>query len=216
MVIQKQSLPPLKLGKEITVLNESPSAAGTAESRLTVDADTILVSLQASVITGTLKVEIFTEGTEGVQVRTINFPELSAPTSELLLRKASATMEKVVIKTTYSGSCDYIVRVRGTSTGEASFKILGANDLTTSQTDVTTTAAPIVSAALTDRATIVIKNYSTSGTVFIGGTAAEATVADGYPIGPQEAFVVDLQAGQEIYGIADAGTIDVRLAETGG
>jgi hypothetical protein len=216
MAVRNQSLGPLKQGHEITALSDSPTAAGSDEIIFVIQADTVLISLQASVVSGTLKVEVFTEGDKGAEVKTIEFPELSAPTSELLLRKASATMQKVIIRATYTGSCTYIVRARGTGTGEASFRILGSNNLTTSATTATTTAGAIVTAALTDRATVVIKNYNTTGTVFLGGTLAEASTTDGYPVGPQEAFVIDLAAGQEIYGITDSGSVDIRIAETGG
>lgn len=215
-VIKRESKSPLKLGKELPVFNSSPTAAGTEEYRFIVEADTVLFSVQASVVSGTLKVEVFTEGTDGAEVRTIEFPELSAPTTDLLLRKASATMQKVVVRATYSGACTFVVRARGTATGEASFRILGANDLVVSKTSVSTTAGAVVTAALTDRATVVIKNNnSTTGVLYIAETLAKATT-DAYPVGPQESFVVDIQAGQEIFGVADAGTIDVRIAETGG
>jgi len=217
MGVKVKTSNPLSQGKEAQIFNESPTEAGTMTEYISVDADTVLFSLQASVITGTLKVNVYTEGGDGATVKTIDFPILSSPTVDLLLRKASATMQRVKVEVIYTGACSFIIRARGTATGEASFKILGANDLVTSQFTVTTTVGPVITASLTDRATVVIKNYNlSSGTLFIGGTALQATVAEGYPVGPQESFVVDVQAGQEIYGVADAGTIDVRIAETGG
>lgn len=210
------SLAPLKLGKEITVLNKTAPAAGSDEVSFIIESDTVLVSLQASVVTGDLDVDVFTEGTDGVQVRTINFPTLTAPTTDLVLRKASATMQKIVVKVTYTGSCSFIIRARGTATGEASFRILGNNDLLMSQKDVSTTAVSLIAAGLTDRSSVAVKNNNTTGILYVGGSAGEATTTDGWPVGPQEVFVVDIAAGQELYGIADAGTIDVRLSESGG
>lgn len=216
MTIRSSAQSPLKVGKEVVLLEGSLSGTGTKETLISLDADTILISVQASVVTGTLKVDAYTEGTDGVRTNIISFPELTAPTTDLVLRKAAATMQKVYLVVTYSGDSTFHIRGRGTSTGAASFKILGNNDLQMSQMDVTTSAAPLVSAALTDRASVAIKNYSTTLTIFLGGTAAEATPANGWPVGPQEGYVVDVAAGQEIYAVTTSGTADVRISETGG
>ena len=205
----------LPRGKERQVIAESPTAAGSKTVELGVDADTVIVSLFVSSVSGDLDVSVDTLGGDA-SVQVISFPTVSSPTADLLIRKAAAIMDRIRITATYTDAVDYEVRVRGVGTGEASVKILGVNDATASQNDVSTTEEILVPASLTDRAGLILKNNSSTGILYIGFTVAETTAANGYPIGPGEALGIDVAAGQEIYGIASAGTIDVRLMEAGG
>jgi len=207
---------PLEVGRERQVIREVATAAGTQERVFEMYSDTLLVSLHALSVVGTLKVEVFTESSDGQEVRIIEFPELSAATSDILLRKASASMERVIIKITYSDACSYVIRARGTATGESSFKILGANDLRTTKVVLGTTAMIILPSTLTDRATVAIRNYTTTATIEIASTAALLATNDAWPLGPGESVVIDVQAGQDIYGISTEVGTDIRIMETGG
>lgn len=205
----------LPQGKERLVIDEAPTAAGSNTIELGVDADTVIVSLFVTSVSGDLDVSVKTKGGSGT-VEVIKFPTVSSPTADLLIRKAAAIMDRIQITATYTDAVDYEIRVRGVGTGEASVRILGANDATASQEDISTTAAVLVPAALTDRAGLIVKNNNSSGILYIGFTAAEATSANGYPVGAGESLGIDVAAGQEIYGVASSGTIDVRLMEAGG
>ena len=220
MVQRKQSIAPLALGKEVTVLNSTPTAAGTEELDFVIQADTVLVSLQASVVSGTLDIEVFTEGTQGIRTSVIKFPSLSAPTAELLLRKAAATMQKVIVKATYTGTCSFIVRARGTSTGVASVTIEGSSNWEVSRTSVTSTAAVLIPAALTDRRGILVENVSdisgTAGIIYVSETLAKATTGLGHPVRSGGNYAIDLAAGGEVYAVSDGGTVAVSVIEAGG
>lgn len=216
MVIKKYNSP-LPQGKELEVFNLSPTAAGSEEAILTLDADTVLASVQVTAVTGTVDIEVFTETPEEQQVKVIDFPTISAPTTDLLLRKAAAVMARIRVKVSFTGACTFVVRVRGIGTGEASVRLLGSSDAIASQKDITTgTAQLLITAAIVDRAGMVVKNFNTSGTVYIGFSTTEATTANGYPIGPQESLGLDVASGVEVYATADVGTIDMRIMEAGG
>lgn len=211
----------LPQGKERVVIGQgsdvsgTEAAAGSRSVEIGVDADTVIVSLYVTSVSGDLDLAVETVGGEGA-TEVISFPTVSAPTADLVIRKAAAIMDRIRITATFSDAVEYEVRVRGVGTGEASVRILGANDATASQTDISTSATLVVPAALTDRAGLIVKNNNSTGILYVGFTAAEATTGNGYPIGPQESLGMDISAGQEVYAIASAGTIDVRLLEAGG
>jgi hypothetical protein len=205
----------LPQGKERLAIKEAPTAAGSKVVEFGVDADTVILSLYATSVSGDLDVTAETLGGEG-SVEVISFPTISSPTTDLLIKKAATSMDRIRITATYTDGCDYEVRVRGIGTGATSVQILGAQDAKASQEDIGTTASVLVPSALTDRAGLILKNNNTSGILYIGFTSGEATTGNGYPIGPGESIGIDVAAGQEVYGIASAGTVDVRLMEAGG
>lgn len=204
---------PLPNGKQITVMDLSPSAGGSHTETFAIDADTLLISLFAVSVSGTLdvSVETFTDDNKSVEI--IQFPQLNSATSNLLLRRAAVSMQNVRITATYSAAAEFEIRARGLATGETSVRILGANTGRAAQIDIDTTSQVLVPSALTDRTGIVIKNNNSSGILYLGYSASEATVADGYPVGPGESIGMDVSAGAEIYARASTGTIDVRLME---
>jgi len=210
---------PLTRGKEIPIIQESTSAAGTTEQTITIDADTVLVSVQATVVTGSLNIEVFTETPEGQSASVIVFPTLTAPTTTLQLREPSTSqvMQRLRFRATYTGSCTYKVRARGLGRGQSNIRIQGNSDWDAKQIDVGTTAIEIIPAALTDRqGLVVLNNNLSSGKLYIGPTALKAVTTTGYPIGPQQAIALDIDANSSVYGVADSGTIDIRILEAGG
>lgn len=207
---------PLHAGKTGLVMSECPTAAGSKTVTFTTDADTILVSLYAESVSGTLDVEVFTVGKDGQELSVISFPQLSAATSEILLKKAATTLDNIKVVATYSDAAKFDIRAKGLGVGELNARLLGASDGRTSQTDIPDTGATlIVPAAFTDRAGMVLKNFNAIGgaTLYIGFTAAEATVAAGYPIVAGESLGIDMAAGVAIYGISSSGDTDVRILE---
>ena len=208
--------PPGKLatGNEKVVLKVDDSGAHTVTRTFTIEADSVLVSLFASTVDAELDVTVSTYGKKGEEVDIITFPQLTAASSNLILRKAAATMSNIKITATYTGAATFEVRARGIGTGEASVRILAANEAKASQTDVGTSATLLVPAALNDRAGLVVKNnnFTAGQTLYVGFALAEATAAVGYPLGPQEALGIDVAAGQEVYAIGTT-TIDVRIME---
>lgn len=218
MAVVPHLVSPLKQGKEVSVIKEEVTAAGTTERTFTLDADTFLLSVQATVLTGTLTIEALTETAEGQQVSILTYPVISAPTTVLQLKEPdnSQTMQRVRIRATYTGTATYQVRARGLARGQSRVQVQGNGSWDATQTDIGTTATLVIPAALNDRSGLVLLNNNlSSGKLYIGPTAAKAVVATGYPIGPQQAIALDIDAGAEVYAIADSGTIDVRILEAG-
>ena len=209
---------PLTLGKEDNIIDESFSAAGTKKVMFSVDSESVSLSLYVRSVSGTLDVRAYTEGQDGhLSEDIITFPTISAPTTNLILRKAALTLQRVVVEAVFSDACDFSIRARGASAEAASFRIESAGRLRTSQIDVTTTAIPLVPTSLTDRTGVLVmnNNVDTDEILYVGGIVGEATVTEGYPVYPGGNITVNIDAGATVFGRSDTGTVDVRIAETG-
>lgn len=205
----------INTGTQERLIYEVTTGAGSTVREGSIRSDSILVTLYVNSITsGNLTVRIDTLTDNGKQVDIINFPTISAPTSELLLRKAAVSMQRFQVTTTYTGICDYEIYVRAVEgAGESSARITGSPQFRVSQTDIGTSPTVLISASLTDRNGLVVKNWSATANLYIAETSAKATTAEGYPLGPRDALALDVAAGVEIYAISDSGTIDVRIGE---
>lgn len=213
-----QSLP---TGKNSRLLDESPTAAGILRKPFTTDAETVLVFVYATSISGTMTVKAYTyvgHESEDKNIEVIDFGTLTgSEANTLIVKKSGAITQQMFIEVETDDAAEYQVWVRGVSTGETSVKILGSDNATASQTNVGTTPVALIPSSLTDRdGTVVKNNNSAAGILYLGFTVAETTAANGYPLGVQEALGIDVAAGVTIYGVADAGTIDVRILESGG
>lgn len=206
---------PLQTGQEREVLHLVATEAGSKEIEFEVHADTVLCSLDVLSVTGSVKVEVFTETSDGQETRTIEFASITSSTLEPLIQKAAITMEKVIVKATYTGACEFKVRARGTAIGEASFKILGATTFDTDKLTASTTAGILIASALTNRATVAIQNESTTAVVQVSGSLTKVQNDRGWLLKPGASLVIDIQAGQVIYAISTQDNTEVRIAETG-
>lgn len=207
---------PLPVGKTTPLLRVEVPEQGNWEIFFSLDADSVLMSLYvSSIASGALDVVVYTYAEEGKEVSIITFPTLTGPTGELLLRKAAATMSNVRVKVTTTGPASFDLRARGISAGETSVKIQGAADLSTSQLTVGTTPLSILPSVLTDRQGVVIRNWSTTDTLYVAESAVKATSSVGYPVGPGESIGIDIVAGQTLYGVADPTSVDVRVMQAG-
>lgn len=216
MVIKKLATP-LDLGKEIQVVKTSVNAASSEIYELSADSEAVLVSLFVNTTAGDVDVSVFTEGATGHDVEVITFPTISAPSTELLLRKSAAILRKIRIHVTTTGAAEFEIRARGASAAASSVIIEGSASFQVSQADVTTTAGVLISAGLQDRRGILIRNNSAGAQIlYLAETLAKATTAVGYPIPNGGNMTIDLQAGSAIYAVADSGSIDVRIVEVGG
>lgn len=205
----------LEVGGQDRILQETTVGGGTTVREFSIQSDSVLVSLFVdSVTSGDLSVVVYTLTDTGKEVDIMSFPTISAPTAELLLKKAAVSMSRVKIVATYTGVCSYEIYGRAISIGEASVRILGAVTGRASATVITTSPAVVVASSLEDRQGLVIKNNNTTGTLYLGFTLAEATTSNGYPLGPQESIGLDVQSGTAVYGVGTT-TIDLRLLEAG-
>jgi hypothetical protein len=208
---------PLPAGKTAVIIDEVVTEAGTTVMEFGIDSDSVLISLFAEAVTGSLDVVVktVTDNNQDVkQLPVITFPTITAATSNLVIRKAAAVMSRIRVEATYTGAATFQVWARGVGSGETSVRILGAANGQASQTDVGTTASLLVGAAVNDRTGIIIRNNNPSGVLYLGFSVAETTLANGYPLGPGENVSMDMAADAQIYGIADVGTIDTRIMES--
>jgi hypothetical protein len=209
---------PLPTGKMLTVYKEVSAAAGIYSRTFTLDADAVLVSLfVSSISTGSLDVVIYTETEEGKEYLVGTFPSITSATSNLLIKKSAVALSRIRIQATLvGGPATYEIRARGIAIGEASVRIQGAVSGSSSSVTATNTTGVLIPSNLADRTSLIIKNNSNAGTLFIGFTPAEATLTNGYPLGPHESLGIDIEAGTVIYSVADVPSIDIRLLQAGG
>ncbi len=213
---------PLQPGAQARIFVLEPQAAGSVVHTVTTESDTILISLWAQSVTGTLDVRVWNvagPAQTGGQVRRVlafAFPQLAASTTDLLLRRAAITTEQVEIEVEYSDACAFEVWARAIYGGTTDARILGAASLRTSQATVPNTPTLLIAASLQDRSGIVIKNWSATTDLFVAESAIKASSALGYPLSARDALAVDLAAGQAVYAVAASGTVDVRIGESGG
>lgn len=216
-MLVKKVATPLDLGKEIEIINGSFTDAQSTTYVLNLDAEAVLVSLFVESTAGDIDVSVLTEGNKGQTVEAITFPTVSAPTSDLLLKKSASVLRIIKIRVTTTAAATFAIRARGVSAGAASVSVEGSASFEVSQEDVTTTAGTLISASLTDRRGILIRNNSSGSQIlYVADTLAKATTSVGYPVPNGGNITLDLQAGAEIFAIADSGTIDVRIVQIGG
>jgi len=203
------------LGKTSIIFDGALTGTGETCIDFVLDsADSILVSLYVrSVSAGTVSATLYTKTLDGEEVAIISFPDITAPTTDLLLKKAAVGLSNMKLCISHTGDAEVSVYGKGIAIGEASVRLLGASEIKTSQVDIGNTASVLVPSALTDRAGMVIKNYSLVDTLFVAESLAKAISGTAYPMGPGEAMGVDVAAGVELYGISGGGTIDVRILE---
>lgn len=79
---------------------------------------------------------------------------------------------------------------------------------------VTTTATDIVATDLVNRRSIIIQNLSNNRSVYIGSNAS-VTTGSGFLLSPHASVELDIAAGVNVHGIANAGTADIRYFEIG-
>lgn len=203
-------------GHTITLLDLVATTAGVSVKETTVESDNVLVSLFVEATAGDLDVVVETLTEEGKATNVIVFPTVSAPTTNLLIRKSAITMSRIKVTATYSDSCTFEVRARGIGTGETSVRILGVGDWDTEAATVGTTAAVLIPAALDDRNGLAIRNHDATEDIYIAPTLAKATIAEGWPILAGESLQIDLVGGAEVYAIGTGAGIDIRIIQAGG
>lgn len=200
-------------GKTLSLADVSLTGSGSHFVDFTLHASTVLMSVFVRSVSGTVTVRCHTFTQPNEQTEVLAFPTVSAPTSELLLKKAAVALANCKLEIQHTGACELQVVAKGLGAGELNVKLIGAATATARSVTVTNTAALIVPASLVDRSGLLIKNLS-SAVVYIGFTASEATASNGYPLAQDDTLSIDLAAGQAVYAIrANAGTSDLRLIE---
>lgn len=207
----------LSMGKSLTVANSSPVTGGVEERRFSVESDTVLISVYAAAVSGTVDVKVYTQaGDDDTQsTEVISFPTINAPTTELLLKKAAVVMQYIRVVITYTGACTYTVKAKALSTGETSVRLLGQNAATAYATTIGTSATLLIPASISDRVGIALHNTSTVDLVYIGFNSTECTSVNAWEISPGEKLGLDVASGVDVYARAAAGSIKIKIMEAG-
>lgn len=202
----------LNAGVQSRLIQESPTGPGMTEKSVSVQTDSVLVTLYANSVSATLAVTVYAVAEVGQETELFSFPVLTSGTTDLLLKRAAVTTSHIVVRATYTGSCEYTVHARAINGGITNSKITGAEHLVTSQISVSTVPTKIVLATLVDRSGILIKNWSVGVDVYVG----ESDTRMYYPLSGRDALSIDLAAGQEIWAYTLSGSADLRIAQVGG
>lgn len=207
----------LKQGLQEVLLKEAPTSSGTTVKDFSIQSDAALFLLWVNSVADNISVEVYGILDNGnKEVLLLSFPKVVAPTIEVLQKRTGTVPTRLRVKVTYDAACDYELSVRAVATGSSDTRILGGATLKVSKKTVNSVTSLLVPASLVDRAAIAIKNWSTSGTIYIAETQAKANQNNGWPIGPKDALGLDIQAGVELYATAVDGPCDIRIIESGG
>lgn len=210
-------LGPVAQGRTVPIFRANLTAAGTLQKAVSLESDSCLVSLWVSSISsGSLTVKVTTITEVGREFEVISFPAVSGPTTNLLLKKASIAMSRVRIEAVATGPCEFEVDLKGISAGETSTKLVGSANAVATKYTATGTPGVLIPSSLVDRSAIQIQNNGPSGTLYIGFTLAEATLANGFPIPTGGQWVGDLAAGSVIYAVTSGPSVDVRTIQAYG
>lgn len=207
----------LKQGLQEVLLKEAPTSSGTTVKDFSIQSDAALFMLWVNSTAGDITVNVYgilDNGNKEVLLTTL--PKVNAPTPEIVQKRTGTVPTRLRVKVTHTGACDYELSVRAVATGSSDTRILGGATLKVSKKTVNSVASLLVPASLVDRTAIAIKNWSTSGTIYVGETVAKANQNNGWPIGPKDALGLDIQAGVELYATAVDGPCDIRIIESGG
>lgn len=204
-------------GTQERLLKESPTQAGSISREGSIQSDSLLVTLWVdSVTSGALDVSVYTLTDNGKELLLFSFPQITAPSTELLLKKSGVSMQRFRIQATYTGACSYEVYVRAIEgAGESNVRIVGPANLETSQIDIPNTPTVLIPAALADRIGVTIKNFAGGAVLYVSESSGKLP-AQAWPITPGEVWSLDVAAGAVIYGESSGATLDVRLAQAGG
>ena len=218
----------LGLQDQCVVLVECPTGASTKEKSLAVEASGVLLSLYVEELTGTLDVNVYTFTKDGHEKLIDSFPTISAPTTELILRKQVEVHDHLRVEVITSGAAKYDIRAKGVEAGISSVIISGSGAADNYGILMDTTPRLIVPVSITDQNNVSIINNNPVGgaTLYVGfkstittTNAAVVGVTDpnaASPVPPGASIGLSVTAGLSVYGVCASGTVDVRVVLLGG
>lgn len=211
--MSNSQLATVNAGRTLVLFDGTLTGNATKTVNFVLHADTLLLSVFVRSVANSVTVSCDTFTLEGEASEVILFPAVSAPTTELILKKAAVALANCKLKINHTANCELQVVAKGLTAGELNTRILSANTATAYSASVTNTAAVLIPATLFDRSGLVIKNTS-SASVYIGFSLAEATIAGGWLLTQNESLSIDLAAGQAVFAVrATPGTSDIRIIE---
>jgi hypothetical protein len=218
----------LNKGDVCAVLIECPTAASTIDKTFTVQADGVLLSLFVESTVGTVDVNVYTLTKTGHEKLVDSFPQISAPTVDIVIRKQVEVHDQMRVEVITSDAAKYDIRAKGVDAGVSSVKIEGAGQADNYGIVADTTARLLIPVALVDQNDISIINNNPAGgqILWIGfkasitsGSVATPGVKDpdaATPIPPGSSLGLNVTAGLTVYGLTSAGTCDIRVIQLGG
>lgn len=210
----------LGLMDQCVVLTECPTGASTIDKSLAVESSGVLLSLFVQELTGTLDVNVYTFTKSGEEKLIDTFPQITAPTTELLLRKQVEVHDHLRVEVITTGPAKYDIRAKGIEASLSSVKIEGSDNWEVEKVTVLSASNVLIIASdLDDRSGMAIRNGDFDkplNTLYVAESEAKLDAGKGYPILPGEALQVDLKAGNEVWGIFDSTDGPVHIIQTGG
>lgn len=209
-------------GVQLSVLRRDEPTAGFADVVFDVQSDSLLTTLFAEVLTGTLDVAVYaiTQGgpadsAPAHERQLYSFPTISAPSTDLLLQTAAATTARVRVKASWTGACKFDVQARAINGGTAKTQVITANAVTTNNIIINSgTPQILVPAALVDNIGFQVRNWSSNGAVvYVSETQANAVPARGWPLGPGDVLSISVKGGQTWYASSTVDGADLRILE---
>lgn len=203
-------------GTQELLISEVTQGSGSTSKDGVIQSDSLLCTLWVDqVSSGTLDVSVYTMTDFGKEVLLFSFPTISAPTTNLLLKKSGISMARFRVVATYTGGCTYEIYVRAIEgAGESNVRILGSGQLQTSAATVTETPAVLIPSSLVDRNGISFLSYSGTGILFISEDISKLP-DQAWPVYPGGGWSLDITAGVTLYAVSSAGTLDIRIAQSG-
>jgi hypothetical protein len=207
----------IETGTQVRLVNETTNGPGSTSIEGSIKSDSLVATLWVdSLASGSLDVSVYTLTDEGKEVLLFSFPSITGPSTLLLLRKSGVSLQRFRVVATYTDVCSYEIYIRATEgSGESSVRILGSAALETDSIEVTTTPDVLVPSALVDRSGLSLLNYSGGGILYISEDITKLP-ARAWPVQAGGGWSLDIAAGVTIYAVSSAGTLDVRIAQSGG
>lgn len=206
----------LNPGDVCVLLAEKPTGASTLDKCITVQSDGVLLSLFVESVTGTLDVNVYTQTKDGHERLIDTFPQISAPTVELLLRKQVLVHDQLRVEVITSDAACYDIRAKGVEAGVASVTLQGADSWQVTNAFVTTKTL-LIASDLDDRNGLMIRNANFNGVEVLRVAESEAKIDAGVyaSLLPGEAIQPDLRAGSEVWAESSGASIRVEITEIG-
>lgn len=217
-MVQSRANQVLRSGETRCIISETVTGGGQIEIPARLEDDAVLVAVFVDTITsGTLTISVQTFTANNKVEDIIEFPQITAPTTNLILRRASIALTNVKFIATYTGDCTFEVHARGISQGEANVRVVGSDDVDNNTANITSgTPQVLIPSSLIARGGFSVKNFTqTESILYIGISEAKAAPGTGYPLEPGESVALDIGPDVTLYASSDDQDIDVRIFQLG-
>lgn len=199
-------------GKTSSIFNGTLTGSGTHVVNFTLDADEVLLAVLIRATSGDIDITADTYQLDtNVTQTVITFDTISTPSVDLAIQRSSDALANMRLIINHTDDCDLQVAAKGVGVTVPN-NIVVPNAARASQLTVGTSAQLISIAPLQGVKGAVLKNNNTEGILYLGYSLAEATVGNGFPLGPGESLSIVADNTPTLYGIGTQ-PIDLRAIE---